>query len=83
MAGVPVQQGRDVLFHSGLGATINPAKVIQIPTIKLGGYPNEIEPGVPEYVDILVFSMSGVFPIYRVRHKSFGDERYWDYPVIV
>lgn len=83
MAGVPITIRRLVDYHSALGATVNPAMVVEIPSIVLGGYPNKTEEGNPKVVNLLVFSMSGIFPVYNVHHKSFGTDQYWEIPEIV
>ena len=82
MAGVPITIGRIVQYHSALGATVNPAMVVEIPSIVSGGYPNATEDGDPKVVNLLVFSTAGIFPVYNVHHKSFGTDQYWQFPEI-
>lgn len=78
MANVPVKLGQDILVATAsVNGALRAAKVVNIPLYLPGGESNFDAEGNPHTVDVLIFSMSGIVPKYRLRHQSLGDEDFW------
>lgn len=78
MPNPPVSRKTPVGYNSDKSMATRLAFVVDAPTILPGGRKNFDENNNPEAVDLLVLQPQGLPQnIYRVRHKSFGDESHW------
>jgi hypothetical protein len=77
MANVPVALGQDIFVQTDSTTQLRPAKVVNIPLYLPGGESNFDEFGNPFTVDVLIFTMSGLIPKYRIRHQTAGGTEFW------
>jgi hypothetical protein len=78
VANPPVSLGQEILVATAsVNHALRPAKVVNIPLYLPDGLSNFDEFGNPHTVDVLIFTMSGLIPKYRIRHQQFGDTDYW------